>query len=213
MKWRSPWAEQLSVPMVAFCTAFALHVAAAHFSHSLLTTADGTVVLCLATGTSVGIALVANGARARWAALIGGVIGEAVFLATVQLPYGNVAEFASHITEASIAFCSLYLLTTSRFSSSLGPTRSIAAMTFCISAATLGALPAALPDQSARFILDWGLGHGIGIFAMTSAIVAFVLREPRALPQHASRRTSLVGALLAIAVIVCWRSLSRRRSS
>lgn len=169
---RGAWVARLSLPQV-IGTAAGLHVALAHFTHQFLTLPTGVAVICLAGGTSVGLATALTTREYQIGALAGGLIGEALFLATTNTPHSSAALMLSHALQVSIAFVGFVLLFSTRISKVPIPGKSFFGMTLCIVAAIIGALPVALPNESARFILEWGLGHGVGLFAITAFIASW----------------------------------------
>lgn len=169
---RGAWIDRLSLQHV-FIVAAGLHLATAHFSERFLTLPTGAAVICLAGGTSVGLATALQKRNRQVGALAGGLIGEVLFLATADMPHSSVALLLSHTIETSIAFVGFVLLFSTRISKVPIPGKSLFGMTLCIGAAMVGALPVALPNESVRFVLEWGLGHGVGLYAVPAFIASF----------------------------------------
>ncbi len=164
------WVDRLT-PLGAFAVALVGHVTFALVSHSYLITADGTVILWLASGITVGLMLAANRSAARLGALSGGLVGHAIFLAAVETSSSSIALMTAHIIEVCLAGGAILLLFLTRPSESPGPSKSILAMLACLSAAMVASVPVTWSSDMLESSLLFGASHGIGTFAVTSVVL------------------------------------------
>ena len=160
------WVDRLTA-RGALALAVALHILAALLSDVFPSFETDEPLIWFATGTSVGLAVSANSYRVSAAALLGGVIGQVVFVAL--LDGGPIAAgMALHIVEAALAF-GLSILA-HRLHRSIGSpayTRTVVGAFIALLAAS-GSFLVSQTEASYAF---WVSSHAIGTFAVAQALL------------------------------------------